>query len=135
MPVVDTEVLFAINPKDPRHQHAMRIFKEISSLTAPDTALLEFQTVLRARGTTPSEVKIALLALHEALRRNHVEEVKTMNTSLLALQCELEERYGLSYFDSLMAASALVLDHKVVSDDDAFDRVSDLKRLPLSKTR
>ena len=135
MPVADTEVLFAINPKDPRHQHAMRIFKEISSLKAPDTALLEFQTVLRAHSITPSEVKMALLALHEALRRNHVEEVKTMNTSLLALQCELEERYRLSYFDSLIAASALVLDRKVVSDDEAFNRLPDLKRIPLSKTR
>jgi len=135
MPVADTEVLFAINPKDPRHQHAMRIFKEISSLTAPDTALLEFQTVLRARGTTPSEVKMALLALHEALRRNHMEEVKTVNTSLLALQCELKERYGLSYFDSLIAASALVLDRQIVSDDEAFNRLPDLKRIPLSKTR
>jgi len=134
MPIADTEVLFAINPKDSRHQHAMRIFKEISSLTAPDTALLEFQTVLRAHNIAPSEVKIALLALHEALRRNHVEEVKTMNTSLLALQCELEEQYGLSYFDSLIAASALITDRKVVSDDNAFNRVPELKRIPLSKT-
>lgn len=113
----------------------MRIFKEISSLTAPDTALLEFQTVLRARGTTPSEVKMALLALHEALRHNNVEEVRTINTGLLALQCDLEERYGLSYFDSLIAASALVLDRKVVSDDEAFNRLPDLERIPLSKTR
>jgi len=135
MPIVDTEVLFATSPRDPRHQHTLRVFKEVGSLKAPDTAILEFQTVLRARNIATSEVKVALLALHEVLWRNHVEEAKTMNTNLLALQCEIEERYRLSYFDSLIAASALVTDRQVVSDDEAFDRVPELKRIPLSRTR
>jgi len=134
MPIVDTEVLFATSPRDPRHQHALRVFKEVGSLKASDTAILEFQTVLRARDRETSEVKVALLALHEVLWRNNVEEVKTMNTNLLALQCELEERYMLSYFDSLIAASALVAERQVVSDDKAFDSVPELKRIPLSKT-
>jgi len=133
MPVADTEVLFALNPKDPRHQDAMRTFKEIVPLMVPDTAVFEFQTVLRARGTPPSETKVALLAIHEAMRRSHIEEVSTMDTRLLAFQCELEDQHGLSYFDSLIAASSLVLDRVVVSDDEAFDRVPDLKRIPLSK--
>ena len=133
MPVADTEVLFAVSPKDPRHLDAMRIFKENGALVVPDTAVFEFQTVLRARGMPPSDVKMALLAIHEALRRNDIEEASTMDTRLLALQCELEDRHGLSYFDSLIAASSLVLDRKVVSDDAAFDRVPDLKRIPLSK--
>jgi len=134
MPIVDTEVLFTTSPRDPRHQHTLRVFKEVGSLKAPDTAILEFQTVLRARNIAASEVKVALLALHEVLWRNDVEEIKTVNTNLLALQCELEERYMLSYFDSLIAASALVTDRQVVSDDEAFDRVPELKRIPLSKT-
>jgi len=101
----------------------------------PDTAALEFQVVLRARGRSPSQVKMALLALHEFLTRSNVKEVKTMSMSLLAFQSELEERCGLSYFDSLVAASALTLDRQVVSDDDAFDRIPDLKRIPLSPTK
>jgi len=98
----------------------------------PDTAALEFQVVLRARGRNLSQVKMALLALHEALTRSNVEEAKTVSLSLLAFQSELEERYGLSYFDSLIAASALTLDRQVISDDDAFERVPNLKRIPLS---
>jgi len=133
MPVADTEVLFALSPKDPKHQDAVRILKETGSLMVPDAAVFEVQTVLRARGTLPPETKVALLAIHEALRRSHIEEVNTMDTRLLALQCELEDRHGLSYFDSLIAASSLVLDRQVVSDDEAFDRVPDLKRIPLSK--
>jgi predicted nucleic acid-binding protein len=78
------------------------------------------------------EVKIALLAVNEVLTRHDVEEVKTVSSTLLALQCELEESYGLSYFDSLLAASALAVDRHIVSDDEAFDRVPELKRTPLS---
>ena len=101
----------------------------------PDTAALEFQVVLRARGRSPSQVKMALLALHEFLTRSNVKEVKTMSMSLLAFKSELEEMYELRYFDSLVAASALTLDRQVVSDDEAFDRIPGLKRIPLSPTK
>jgi len=133
MPVADTEFLFALNPKDRKHQHAIRLLKEVSDLIVPDTAALEFQVVLRARGRNPSQVKMALLALHEVLKRNNVEEAETLSLSLLAFQSEIEEKYGLSYFDSLIAASALKLDRQVISDDDAFNRVPNLKRIPLSQ--
>lgn len=132
MPVVDTEFLFALNPKDHKHQHAMKMLDSASDLMMPDSAAIEYQAVLRSRGRSPAQTKLALLALHEALTRKKVKEAKTISTSLLAYQAELEEKYGLSFFDSLIAASALALDRKVVSDDQAFDRVPDLKRKPLS---
>ncbi|KYH41903.1 MAG: PilT domain-containing protein [Candidatus Bathyarchaeota archaeon B63] len=132
MPVADTEFLFALNPRDRKHQHAMRLLRELSGLMVPDTAILEFQVVLKARGRRPSQVRAALLALHEVLMRSDVREVKTISTGLLASQSELEERYGLSYFDSLIAASALTLDRQVVSDDEALDEVPGLRRIPIS---
>lgn len=135
MPVADTEVLFGINPRDPKHQYTLRVLKETSNLTAPDTVIFEFQVVLRARDRSPSQVKMALLALNEALARHNVREEKTITTSLLALQCEIEEAYGLSYFDSLVAASALTIDHEVVSDDEDFDRIPGIKRIPLSRMK
>ncbi len=66
--------------------------------------------VLRGRGSSVSDTKLALVALHEALNLNKVKEVNTLGTHLLALQCDLEERHHLSYFDSLIAASASTLD-------------------------
>jgi len=134
MPVVDTEVIFALNPRDHKHQEALRLLEGGRGLVVPDTAVFEFQVVLRARGKSPLEVKMALLAVNEALFRHGVREVKTMSSSLLAIQCELEEVYGLSYFDSLLAASALAVDQRIVSDDEAFDKVPQLNRIPLSPT-
>jgi predicted nucleic acid-binding protein len=130
VPVADTEVLFSLNPKDPKHARVMRLLCG-PSVVVPDVVLFEFQLVLRAKGLRPGEVRTAMLAVREALKRCRVKEVKTLDTKTLALQCELEEKYGLSYFDSLIAASALVLDRKVISSDKAFDRVPELVRIPL----
>jgi len=130
---VDTEALFALNPKDSKHRYALKLFKEDANIVAPDTAILEFQSVLRARGRPPSQVKMALLSLHELLIQSKVKEEKTITASLLALQCELEENYGLSYFNSLVAASALTMGRRLVSDDEAFDRIPNIERIPLSQ--
>jgi len=43
MPVADTEFLFALNPKDSKHEYAIRLLKEVSDLMVPDAAALEFQ--------------------------------------------------------------------------------------------
>lgn len=132
MPIADTEVLFALNPKDPKHPHAIKTLQDLDNTTVPDTSTLEFQIVLRGRGRSSAQVRNALLALHEVLRRMEVGENRTISITLLALQCELEERHGLTYFDSLIAASALTLDGQVISDDRAFDKIPNLKRIPLS---
>jgi predicted nucleic acid-binding protein len=133
MPVIDTEVLFAMNPKDPKHNAAKRLFKQTENLKAPDTALLEFQLVLRARGRKPRDTAHVMHALRKVLSSSGVVEVKTINANHLALQGEIEASHGLSYFDSLIAASAIVLGEKIVTDDRTFDTVPNLLRIPLTK--
>ncbi|MEM1658359.1 MAG: hypothetical protein QXX87_01400 [Candidatus Jordarchaeales archaeon] len=72
MPVADTEFLFALNPRDKKHEKALKTLS-IKDLKVPDTALLEFQAVLRARGRTAADVAKARLHLSrylvERLRR------------------------------------------------------------------
>jgi len=135
MPVADTEVLFALSPRDPKHLRVLELLKNRTDIIAPDTAMLEFQIVLRARGKKQMEVKAALLALRGTLVNFNVEEIKTIDSDLLALQCELEEKHELSFFDGLIAASALTLDREVISSDEAFDRVPGLERIPLPTSR
>jgi hypothetical protein len=47
LPVLDTEVLFALNPRDKRQKHALKLLSELREkgvrLHAPDTALMEHQ--------------------------------------------------------------------------------------------
>ncbi len=132
MPVADTELLFAFNPKDPKHLYVNKLLKKIRGVLVPDTALLEFQLTLKARGRKPSEVREALLALYQILGEKKLSERKTLGLSLLILQSELEAKYQLSYFDSLLAASALTADKQIISDDKVFDKIPELKRIPIS---
>jgi predicted nucleic acid-binding protein len=101
-------------------------------LYVPDTALLEFQVVLRSISRKPDAVSKALLALHGALELNGATAASTLDASLLVRQCEIEEQHSLSYFDSLIAASALRLNDGILSDDTSFDEVPTLTRIPLT---
>lgn len=129
-------MLFALNPKDQFHRRALRQLTELRekqhNLHVPDTAILEFQVVLRSVDTKPEVVGRAMLALRRALQINGVTEAPTLSTELLARQCEIEQKHDLTYFDSLIAASALSLDRTIISDDDAFDRVPSITRISLS---
>ena len=136
MPVLDTEILFALNPKDPKHDAALKLLNELRQkgrkIFVPDTVMLEFQIVLRSIGKKLPIVKTSILGLRKAIEVNRGEEVNTINSTLLARQCEIEEKYGLTYFDSLIAASTLSVDEELISDDNAFDRVPGIRRASLS---
>jgi predicted nucleic acid-binding protein len=131
LPVLDTEVLFALSPKDARHGQALRLLRSRRDLLAADTSLLEFQLVLRARGLPARSVARAVVDVGMALDQLGVGSAKTVDVQLVARQCELEERHGLTFFDSLIAASALSVDQSIVSDDEEFDLVEGLTRIPI----
>lgn len=95
--------------------------------------MLEFQAVLRSLDRQPSRIRAPILALRRAFQINKVTEARTIDSSLLTRQCEIEESYGLTYFDSLIAASTLSLDGELVSDDPAFDMVPGIRRIPISE--
>jgi predicted nucleic acid-binding protein len=101
------------------------------TLYAPDTAILEFNAVLRSAYKEPRAIRNATLALRQALGLNGAKEASTLDTHLIARQCEIEEKHDLTYFDSLIAASALRLDQTVVSSDPSFDKVPGLARKAL----
>ena len=131
MPVLDTQVLFAMQPSDPKHTKALRLLGSARGFVVPDTTLFEFHAVLRGRGMSNQAIKQVILALAEVVDARGVDTAKTFDPLLIASQCDLESKYGLTFFDSLIAASALKEDGVVVSDDKAFDSVPGLQRVPL----
>ncbi len=135
MPVADTELLFLMNPRDPRHSFAIKALKQLQGkLFIPDVALLEFEIVPRSRGRSPKQVRRALSSLKSIFIQYGVREVGIIGTDALLLHSDIMERYGLSYFDSLIATAAIMLDGVLVSDDDAFDSVKELKeRIPITR--
>ena len=137
MPVLDTEVLFGLRKADRLHSAAHRrltaLSEENARLIAPDTAILELQTVIRSLGKTASEVQRLLRALAQKFKEYRIDEATTLDVRALIVQSRLEEQHGLTYFDSLIAASTLSLDSIIISNDEAFDRVPGLKRVSLGR--
>jgi len=132
MPVADTDLLFALNPRDKKHKNALRVISSVRGIKVPDTALLEFVVVLKARGRSAKDIREAVNALKDIFEIYLIKEVKTIDTDLIVRQAEIEEKYGLTFFDSLIASSALKLDKTVISDDKAFDKIPELRRIPIT---
>ena len=106
--------------------------KKGKEILVPDTTIFEFQIVLKSIGKEPLIIKAIILALRRAIEINGGKEISTINSDLMARQCEIEEKYGLTYFDSLIAASVLKLDYEIISDDKAFNKIPGIRRIPLS---
>jgi len=132
MSIADTDLLFAINPRDKKHDNALRVISSVRGIKVPDTALFEFVVVLKARGRSAGEIREAVNALKDVFEIYLIKEVKTIDTDLIVRQAEIEEKYGLTFFDSLIASSALKLDKTVISDDKAFDKIPELRRIPIT---
>ena len=131
MPIADTEVLFALRPTDRKHHAVIKLLTTLPDVMVPDTALLEFELVLRGRGLPDSDVIRALNLVRAILKQFRVAQVKTLNLDLLIQHNKIMVNYGLSFFDSLIAASALSLDKTIISDDRDFDRVPGLRRIAI----
>jgi predicted nucleic acid-binding protein len=67
------------------------------------------------------------------LQINGVTEAFTLGSELIARQCEIEERYSLTFFDSFIGASTLRLDSVIISDDRSFDKLPGMMRIGLSE--
>ena len=132
MPIADTDLLFALNPRDKKHENALKVISSIRGIKVPDTALFEFVVVLKARGKSAGEIREAVNALKDVFEIYLIKEVKTIDTDLMIKQTEIEEKYGLTFFDSLIASSALKFDKTVISDDKAFDKIPELRRIPIT---
>lgn len=57
------------------------------------------------------------------------ERVTKPSPSTFVLAARLEEDYNLDYFDSLVAADALMHDGVIVSTDAEMDKIPNLRRL------
>lgn len=49
----------------------------------------------------------------------------------MILHHSLLAKRKVTFFDALIAASTLQLDNEIVSDDEVFDRIENIRRIPL----
>lgn len=129
MPLIENDVIFAyLNELDPNFSVAERIFRKISSgsisVSISSVALVEMELIYRSENREEALLRdmAALAALPNA-----TFESLTPNVALSAVY--LRQTFGLSFFDSHYAATALNLDKAILSFDRSYERVKGLKRL------
>ena len=127
MLILDTEFIFGLSSSDSRHEDVVKMLKrikagDIKNVAVSDIAILETYIVLRNRGKT-DEAKLIFQKLNEIWKEYEIKEIKTLNKNLILRQMLIEKEHGTSFFDSLMAASAEMYDHSIISNDEIYDRL------------
>lgn len=125
MPVIELDMLIGlVNPHDRLHSLAEKLFKEVSAgkikITVASSALLEYELLLRSRGYSEKEIRLDIEAF-----KNMLSEIP-INSDVMVKASELREKFGLTYFDSLHAASAINVDGVIVSTDREYEGIEDL---------
>lgn len=103
--------------------------RNIKDLAVSDTSILEFYTVLRARGLLLDKISSAITASRIIMEQHDIREVSTISSRQILRQISLEMSLNLDYFDAMIAASTEMCDQVIISDDDTYDRVGTLKRV------
>ena len=128
MPGLDTQVLFAFNPKDKHHNRAIKLLKNIQignirDVYVTDAALLEFVVVMKSKGYTNQQIKKALLAVQRILVQYGIQYKKTLNVSVFIDALSFMDQ-GASFFDALLAASVKSIDNMIISSDKTYEKIN-----------
>ena len=129
MPLLENDIIFAyLNEYDPSHTTAEKIFQKLQSgeieVEVSSVSLVEMELIYR------SEKK------EDLLLRDLAAMAALPNTKYVALTPDvavasvyLKQTLNLTFFDSHCAATALNLDRKIISFDQAYDNVPGLIRI------
>jgi len=135
MPIVELDMLIAfVNPLDKHHAVASDLFLKIKNgriktVSAAASAYLEYQLVHKSRGYEEGDIRKDL----EMFRIFPNLGKRDLSLNILIKASELREKYLLSFFDSIHAATALLTDRKIISKDQTYDHITGLVRLDPEK--
>ena len=129
MPLLENDTIFAyLNNYDPNHAIAEKIFQKLQTgeieVEISSVSLIEMELIYRSEKR--EEGLLEHLAAIAALP--HVKYV-ALTPDVAVASVYLRQTLNLTFFDSHYAATALNLDRKVISFDQAYDKVPGLTRI------
>ena len=129
MTLMENDVIFAyMNESDENHQAAVKIFQKLREgklrVDISGITLLEMELIYRSQRRESELLKVmsALLSLPNV-------GFIPLTPEIVITSIRLREKIGLSFFDSHHAATALYLDGRIISFDEAYDKVPGLVRM------
>lgn len=140
LPIADTEFLFGMRDVDPKHRYVKAILNELDriaperkkELVIPPSAIFELLIVCTSEGK-PINAIIPTLTLVKDIISQYKLEIMEFTIDQFVEGLTIYKDFKRGFFDSLIAGSALIHDHIVIGDDDAFLGIPNLKRKNLSQ--
>jgi predicted nucleic acid-binding protein len=132
MPIIELDLIIAfLSEKDNLHEIAIKIFQEIeinnlSDIKIPTSALLELELLLRSKKVIDMEIAKDITHIIEF---PNLKELPLTSSTLILAQKLRTDYPGLTFFDSLHCASALLFDGKIIGSDSFFDKIQELTRI------
>jgi predicted nucleic acid-binding protein len=129
VPLIENDTLFAfINALDRHHESAGKLMRRLDSgeLEAglSSVALVEMELIYMSEGLEGRLVEdLAAVSALRGLR------MLPLTPDIAVAAAYIRGAHGLSFFDSHYAATALAGDGKIISFDEAYDRVPGLTRI------
>jgi len=129
MPLLENDVIFAyLNEYDPNHEIAERIFQKLHngeiSVEISSVSLIEMELIYRSEKMEDKLLK-DLAAIAALPNVNYV----ALTPDIAVASVYLRQTLNLTFFDSHYAATALKHDRKIISFDQAYDKVPGLTRI------
>ena len=110
--LVETGFMLALNPRDRRHEWAVRVLEEAKRreilLYISPAAPIELSLIMKARGYRDEDIARVLNAISIILERYTKPQYPRLGLKELAYSAELRTRHShLTFFDSIHAAVAI----------------------------
>ena len=131
MPLIETDLLYSfLNANDINHKFAnniiLRVHNSELEVKFSSVSLVELQLIYKLKNIE-YEFELDLVELQRI--KNIEWALLDTISSLTAIH--IRKKYNLSFFDSLHVGIAINLDKQIISQDKEYDKIMDLKRIPL----
>jgi predicted nucleic acid-binding protein len=121
-------LLALLNRADKLHTVASRLFEkiargELQRMAVAASAYLEFELIMRSKGFNYNEILEDILMFKSIPKLDEVPLTSDVILNAIRIRAD----YGLTYFDSLHASTALLHDGVIISVDEAYKKVQGLR--------
>ncbi len=133
MPLIETDTIVAfINNNDPYHKNAKEIIKRVSkgelNVKTSSVSLIELQLIYKSK-QIEYEFEMDLVELQSIKNM----EWAPINVESCLSAMYFRKTYNLSFFDSLHVGIAINQDKTIIAQDEAYDNIAGLKKIPLTQ--
>jgi len=126
MALIETDIILAlISITDRHHNDAVKIIKKVKPLKLSPYTIIELDLLIIS-GKIEVKMPVFYENLMETLRYYNVEIVKPSPKHLVK-GWKLREKYGLTYFDSLHASTAIIENEPLISYDKSYQNIEELR--------